>query len=80
MNATSWLEGIPAPERWRALLLGEGPRVATAVLIVALFAQAAFIVTDMAGASRAPKVAPHPVLATHPPDTNAIANAHLFGA
>src|SRR6185312_13995739 len=49
MNATSWLEGLPAPERWRALLLGEGPRVATAILIVALCAQAASIVTDLAG-------------------------------
>jgi len=80
MNATSWLEGIPAPERWRALLLKEGPRAATAVLIVALFAQAAFIVTDLAGADRAPKLLPHRALATHPPDAMAIANAHLFGA
>ena len=32
MNAASWLEGLPAPERWRALLLSEGPRIATWVL------------------------------------------------
>jgi general secretion pathway protein C len=79
MNATSWLEGLPAPERWRALLLGEGPRVATAILIVALCAQAAFIVTDLAGASRTPKAAAHQAVVAHAPDIPAIVNAHLWG-
>ena len=79
MNATSWLESLPAPDRWRALLLGEGPRVATAILIVALCAQAAFILTDLAGASRTPKAAAHVAVATHPPDIPAIINAHLWG-
>jgi general secretion pathway protein C len=79
MNATSWLEGLPAPERWRALLLGEGPRVATAILIVALCAQAAFIVTDLAGASRTPKAKAHQVVVAHAPDISTIVNAHLWG-
>ena len=53
MNAASWLEALPAQERWRALLLSEGPRIATWVLGVALVVQAAFIVTDLAGEWRA---------------------------
>lgn len=79
MNATSWLEGLPAPERWRALLLGEGPRVATAILIVALCAQAAFIVTDLAGAGRRAKPAAQAAVRAHPLDLTAIVNAHLAG-
>jgi len=79
MNATSWLEGLPAPERWRALLLGEGPRVATAILIVALCAQAAFIVTDLAGAGRGAKPAAQAAVRAHPLDLTAIVNAHLAG-
>ena len=79
MNATSWLEGLPAPERWRALLLGEGPRVATAILIVALCAQAAVIVTDLAGGGRSAKPAPQSAARAHPLDIAAIVNAHLAG-
>jgi len=79
MNATSWLEGLPAPERWRALLLGEGPRVATAILIVALCAQAAFIVTDLAGGGRSAKPAAQAAVRAHPLDLTAIVNAHLAG-
>lgn len=79
MNATSWLEGLPAPERWRALLLGEGPRVATAILIVALCAQAAFIVTDLAGGGRSAKPAPQSAARAHQLDVTAIVNAHLAG-
>jgi general secretion pathway protein C len=78
MNATSWLEGLPAPERWRALLLREGPRAATAVLIVALCAQAAFIVTDLAGGGAA-KAATRLPARSHPLDIAAIVNAHLAG-
>lgn len=78
MNATSWLEGLPAPERWRALLLGEGPRVATAILIVALCAQAAFIVTDLAGGGGAKPLQKAAVRA-RPLDLTAIVNAHLAG-
>jgi general secretion pathway protein C len=80
MNAASWLEGVPAQERWRALLLNEGPRIATWVLALALGVQAALIVTDLAsGGSKAAAVAARP-LQTRQLDLAAITNAHLFGA
>jgi general secretion pathway protein C len=82
MNAASWLEGLPASERWRALLRTEGPRLATWVLALALGIQAAFIVTDLAGAGRAPHgaVAPPRPFQQRVTDVAAITNAHLFGA
>jgi general secretion pathway protein C len=80
MNAASWLEGLPAPDRWRALLLGEGPRVAAAILVVALCVQAAFIVTDLAGGGGKPKAPPAAPARSHALDLAAITNAHLFGA
>src|SRR5215472_10068785 len=81
MNAASWLEGLPAHERWRALLLSEGPRIATWVLALALGVQAALIVTDLAGAGRKPKAAPPAApLHAHALAPGAITNAHLFGA
>ncbi|MGO9804530.1 MAG: type II secretion system protein GspC [Steroidobacteraceae bacterium] len=83
MNAASWLEGLPATDRWRALLLAEGPRAATWVLALALGVQAAFIVTDLAGASRAARPNPmalRPPFQRHLADVAAVTNAHLFGA
>ena len=82
MNAASWLEALPAHDRWRTLLLNEGPRLAAGVLAVALCAQAAFIVTDVAGGGRAAvKAAPQAASArAHSLDLPAITNAHLFGA
>jgi general secretion pathway protein C len=83
MNAASWLEGLPPSGRWRALLLAEGPRVATWVLALALGVQAAFIVTDLAGASHAARPSPtalRPPFQRHFADVAAVANAHLFGA
>jgi general secretion pathway protein C len=87
MNAASWLEGLPAQERWRALLLTEGPRIATWVLGLALGVQAALIVTDLAGAGRraAPAAAQAnaqrlPGMRPHALDVAAITSAHLFGA
>jgi general secretion pathway protein C len=82
MNAASWLEALPAHDRWRTLLVKEGPRMAAGVLTVALCAQAAFIVTDVAGGGRsgakaAPQASP---LRAHSLDLAAITNAHLFGA
>ena len=82
MNAASWLESFPVQERWRALLLKDGPRIATWALALALGVQAALIVTDLAGAgrrgARAPTVrAPAP---SHALNLVAITNAHLFGA
>jgi len=60
MNA-AWLEGIPAPEKWRALLLAHGPRIATWALAVALAIQAAVIVTGLGGASRSKASGARPV-------------------
>src|SRR5215472_4065622 len=81
MNAASWLEGLPASERWRARLR-EAPRFATWVLALALGVQAAFIVTDLAGAGRAPRAAApaSQPLRSRFTDVAAITNAHLFGA
>ena len=82
MNAASWLESIPVQERWRTLLLKEGPRVATWALSLALGVQAALIVTDLAGAGRrsAASAATHRSAPARPLDLAAITNAHLFGA
>jgi general secretion pathway protein C len=81
MNAASWLEGLPPPDKWRALVLSHGPRIATWVLAFALAVQAAIIVTNLAGSSHPSKVAPAPIT---PPrsqsvDVAAITGAHLFG-
>jgi len=83
MNAASWLENLPVQERWRSLLLKEGPRVATWVLSLALGVQAALIVTDLAGAGRRASTTAAPVhapAATRALDLAAVTNAHLFGA
>ncbi len=81
MNAASWLEGMPASERWRARLRTSAPRFATWALALALGVQAAFIVTDLAGAGRpARSAAPLPPLRSRFTDVAAITNAHLFGA
>jgi len=82
MNAASWLEGLPASERWRAVLRTGAPRFATWALALALGVQAAFIVTDLAGAGRpAHSATPLPPrLQSRFTDIAAITNAHLFGA
>ena len=82
MNAASWLEGLPARDRWRGFLHAEGPRVATWALALALGVQAALIVTDLSGAGAAPhSAAPAPPApAAHFVDVAAVTNAHLFGA
>src|SRR5512140_1228737 len=82
MNAASWLEGLPPPDKWRALALTHGPRIATWVLAFALAVQAAVIVTNLAGSSHPPKVAA-PAISTPTQsenvDVEAITSAHLFG-
>src|ERR1700722_12271294 len=83
MNAASWLEGLPAPEKWRTLLLAHGPRIATWTLAVLLAVQAAIIVTGLGGATRSPAGTgtggpPH-AMAQHSVDIMSITNAHLFG-
>ncbi|MBV8782832.1 MAG: hypothetical protein JOZ67_01455, partial [Gammaproteobacteria bacterium] len=82
MNAASWLEQLPAHERWRALLLTEGPRIATWALALALGVQAALIVTDIAGnGGKAPLIPVRSAAApVHRLDLAALTNAHLFGA
>jgi general secretion pathway protein C len=82
MNAASWLEGLPPPDKWRTLVLAHGPRIATWVLAFALAVQAAVIVTNLAGSSRPPKVPSATLMQSHTQsvDVAAIANAHLFGA
>jgi general secretion pathway protein C len=84
MNAASWLEGLHVREEWRSALLTRGPRIATWVLAAALAAQLAFIVTDLAGASRKPAAAQAPLPSATSPsgsrvDIASIVNAHLFG-
>ncbi|HXZ60611.1 MAG TPA: type II secretion system protein GspC [Steroidobacteraceae bacterium] len=81
MNAaSSWLEGLPAPGRWRALLAAEAPRLAAWILALALGVQAAFIVTDLAGAGGTPRAAPAPTASpARLVDVAAVTNAHLFG-
>jgi general secretion pathway protein C len=78
MNAASWLEALPA-ERWRGLLLSDGPRIATWVLSIGIAAQAGFIVTDLfSGGS--PKVTARPASGHAPAlDVAALSRAHLFG-
>jgi general secretion pathway protein C len=82
MNAASWLENMPAPDRWRSLLLQHGPRIATWVLALALGVQAALIVTDLTGGKPGSSAASSAPVATQPaaPRVNAatIANACLF--
>ena len=86
MNAASWLEGFPAPEKWRSLLLTQGPRIATWTLALALGVQAAVIVTDLAGAGRSPTAGTgtgpgtSPAVRRRPVDVAAITKTHLFGA
>ena len=83
MSAASWLQSVPGSEKWRALFFTHGPRAATWLLALALGVQAAIIVTDLAGADRAPSPGAlvaasrvqRPVI-----DIAAITNTHLFGA
>jgi general secretion pathway protein C len=82
MSTASWLQGIPGSEQWRALFFTRGPRVATWLLALALGVQAAMIVTNLAGADRAPSPAAMAAASRAqrtPMDIAAITNTHLFG-
>jgi general secretion pathway protein C len=82
MNAASWLDGLPAPEKWRTLLLAHGPRIATWTLAVLLAVQAAVIVTGLGGATRVPAAGTpgaSPQRFAHTVNIPMIANADLFG-
>src|SRR3981081_4037981 len=78
MNAASWLEALPASDRWRARLLRDGPRIATWILAIALGVQAAVILTDLVAARRGG--AGGPVRQAPARSRPALPNAHLFGA
>ena len=83
MNAASWLEGLPAPDKWRALALTHGPRLATWGLALALGVQAALIVTDLTGSGKAKDPASGAAgapLLSRSVNVAAITNAHLFGS
>ncbi len=81
MNAVSWLDGAAAPDRWRGLLQLRGPQIAIWALALALAAQAAIIVTHLAGAGRTPATGPTTMAAqAQRVDVAMIANSHLFGA
>ena len=82
MNAASWLEGIPAPEKWRTLLLAHGPRIATWTLAVLLAVQAAVIVTALPSATKVPGAGTRPQNDggfKRSVNVALISNAHLFG-
>ena len=82
MNAASWLEGLPAPEKWRTLLLAHGPRIATWTLAVLLAVQAAVIVTGLGNAGRTRVATDGPRMGPPRRSVNvaSISNAHLFGS
>ncbi|HEY6922736.1 MAG TPA: type II secretion system protein GspC [Steroidobacteraceae bacterium] len=82
MNAASWLEGLPAPEKWRTLLLAHGPRIATWTLAVLLAVQAAVIVTGLGGATSSTRTTGAGTVVTaqrHMVNVASIINAHIFG-
>jgi general secretion pathway protein C len=80
MNAVSWLDGAAAPDRWRGLLQLRGPQIAIWALALALAAQAAIIVTHLAGAGRAPAAGSTAMVPqAQRVDVAMIANSHLFG-
>jgi general secretion pathway protein C len=85
MNAATWLEGLPPPEKWRSLAIAHGPQIATWALAIALGVQAALILTSLAAAGRKPKPQngppPVPLAAqNHTVNVAAVTGAHLFGA
>ncbi len=82
MSAASWLQSLPGAEKWRTLFFTRGPRVATWLLALALGVQAAMILTDLAGADRAPPpgaIAAASRIRRSTVDIAAITNTHLFG-
>lgn len=83
MNAvSSWFDAFAARERWPGALRSSGARVAVWVLAIAIGAQAASIVTRLAGAGSAPAPAQLTIAASgpRPVDVAGIASGHLFGA
>jgi general secretion pathway protein C len=84
MNAASWLEGLPASEKWRALLERRGPLAATVLLAALLAMQAGAILVDLTsggpGSATPPLPASAPALARHMgTNVGLITGADLFG-
>jgi len=85
MNAvTSWLGTMAGSAGWQSVLRSRAPQVAVWTLALALGAQAALIVTRLAGADRRPVSLAQPAMTALAPgarvDVAAIASSHLFGA
>jgi general secretion pathway protein C len=83
MNAaSSWLDTIAVREKWHGALKSRGPRIAVWVLAIALGAEAANVVTRLAGSGSSPTAAQVTAAAPQPThiDVAAIAAGHLFGA
>ncbi len=80
MNTASWLEGLRDGENWRALVARRGPGLAAGALALAVAAQAAFIVTGLAGGA-APPPADRPLRRPQRAgaDLALIVRSHLFG-
>lgn len=80
MSTASWFEAVRPREHWRALIGTRGPGVMAGLLAIALAAEAALLVTNLAGGTLPP---PTPLSAWHPhagaPDTARIVASHLFG-
>ncbi len=84
MNAvSSWIDQVATREKWLGALRASAPRVAVWVLAIALGAEAASIITRLAGAGGAHE-APAQLTAAAPErstvDVATIAAGHLFGA
>ncbi len=80
MSSASWLEAIQGGEHWRALLSHRGPHLAAGALALVLAAQAALLVTNLAGVGAPASgmgVALRPREQTL--DVAAIVDSHFFG-
>jgi general secretion pathway protein C len=87
MNAVSWLEGLPASEKWRTLLARRGPLAVTCLLALALAMQAGLMLTDLTGgitgwtgATASPPLTAATAARHMGTNVALITNAHLFGA
>ena len=80
MSTASWLDGFRPSDHWRALIANRGPGIVVGVLALALAAQSALLVTDLAGGDALP---PAPLAAWHPQsramDVASLIAGHLFG-
>jgi general secretion pathway protein C len=84
MNAvSSWLDAVATRERWHGVVRSRGPQVAVWVLAIALGAEAASIITRLAGAGGSwglPAQLTAAAPERSPVDVASIAAGHLFGA